>query len=60
MMDGNRWIEIDISYMEILWCRIAYIEICIIGWIGEKLRKIDMIYIDIAYIEIALLIWKSE
>ena len=27
MMDGNRWIEIDISYMEIFSCRIAYIEI---------------------------------
>lgn len=57
-MDG--WMEIDISYMEIFWCKIAYIEIDRIWWIGEKLRKIDMIEIDIAYIEIALLIYKSE
>ena len=50
----------DISYMEILWCRIAYIEIDVMWWIGGKWCKIDMIEIDIAYMEIALLIWKSE
>ena len=56
MMDGWKMMESDISYMEILWCKIAYIEIDVMWWIGEKWWEIDMIDSYISYLEIALLI----